>query len=189
MKTRSLLIKTIILSVLLGFLFTNIGVIASQKKRTITGTGEGLVLNYSEKIYWDEEQFNREYKKYSENKAEYLEDFIKRFSNIFLESGLKANGWSVSFKSQYSLETKKSTYLTLIQCKIDGAASGTAESPYFRTEWLLMPILERGIDLYNFKYLTDKILVYEGEAKGTPIKITFKFSKPITHCHYHIWYK
>jgi hypothetical protein len=24
------------------------------------------------------------------------------------------------------------------------------KSPYFRTEWLLMPILPKGIDLYNF---------------------------------------
>ena len=63
------------------------------------------------------------------------------------------------------------------------------ENPYFRTEWLLMPILPKGIDLYNFKYLTDKTLVYEGEVNHTPIKITFKFSKLIGHCHYHIWYK
>jgi len=181
--------KVIVLSVLLVFLFANAGVVASQKKRAITTTGEGMILNYSEEIYWSEEQFNQECEKYSENKKKYLENFIESFSNVFLERGLKANDWRVSFESRYSLKTKKSTYLTLVQCIIDGAATGTAENPYFKTEWLLMPILPRGIDLYNFKYLTDKILVYEGEVNRTPIKITFKFSKPISHCHYHIWYK
>jgi len=66
---------------------------------------------------------------------------------------------------------------------------GHPKSPYFRTEWLLIPILGRGIDLYNFKYLTDKILVYEGEIDHAPIKIIFEFSKPIGHCLYHIWYR
>jgi hypothetical protein len=176
MKSRSSLIKAIILAVLWVFLFANAGVVASQKKRAITATGEGIILNYSEEIHWSEEQFNQEYKKYSENKEKYLENF-------------KATDWRVSFESRYSLKTKKTTYLTLVQCIIDGAASGTAGSPYFRTEWLLMPILPSGIDLYNFEYLTDKILIYEGEVNRTSIKITFKFSKPISHCHYHIWYK
>ena len=189
MKSRSSLIKAIILGVLWVFLFANAGIVASQKKRAITATGEGMILNYSEEIHWSEEQFNQEYKKYSENKEKHLENFIESFSNVFLKRGLKANDWRVSFESRYNLKTKKTTYLTLVQCIIDGAATGTAENPYFKTEWLLMPILPRGIDLYNFKCLTDKILVYEGEVNRTPIKITFKFSKPISHCHYHIWYK
>jgi len=189
MKSRSSLIKAIILSALWVLLFANTGVVASQKKQVITATGEGIILNYSEEIYWSEEQFNQEYKNYSKNKEKYLVNFIESFSDMFLEAGLKTNDWRVSFESRYSLKTKKTTYLTLVQCIIDGAASGTAESPYFRTEWLLMPILPRGIDLYNFKYLTDKTLVYEDKVNHTPIKITFKFSKPISHCHYHIWYK
>ena len=189
MRTKSLLIKVVILSSLLLVLFINTGVIASQTKRIITATGEGLILNYSEEIYWNEGQFNQEYEKYSENKAKYLENSVEDFSNIFLESGLKADGWSVFFESRYSLKDKKTAYLTSIQCKINGAATGTAKNPYFRTEWLLIPILERGIDLLSFKYLTDKIIAYEGEVNHTPIKITLKFSKPISHCHYHIWYK
>lgn len=189
MKSRSSLVKAIRLSVLVVFLFANTGVIASQKKRAITLSGKKLILNYSEEIYWSEGQFNQEYEKYSENKAKYLGDFIGSFSNVFLKSALKANDWNISFESRYSLKTEETLYLTLIQCKIEGAASGTAESPYFRTEWLLMPLLGGGIDLYTFKYLTDKILVYEGEVDHTPIKITFKFSKPVSHCHYHIWYK
>jgi len=127
------------------------GAVASQKKRAISMRGKGLILNYSEEIRWSEEQFNQEYGKYSKNKAKYLKDFVENFSNTFLESGLKANGWSVSFESRYSLKTRETTYLTFAQCKIDGAGSGTTESPYFRTEWLLIPILGRGIDLYNFK--------------------------------------
>jgi hypothetical protein len=189
MKTRSLLIKGIVLSALSVFLFANAGVVASQKERAITATGEGVILNYSEEIYWSEEQFNQEYKKYSENKEKYLKNFIEIFSDMFLEAGLEATDWIIFFNSKYDLGTGKAVDSTLVRCKINGAASGTAESPYFRTEWLLMPILPRGSDLYNFKYLTDKILVYEGTVNHTSIKITFTFSKPISHCHYHIWYK
>jgi len=187
-RKRGLLIKAVILSVLLAIL-TNTGAVASQTKRIITATGEGIILNYNEEIYWSEEQFDQEYEKYSENKAKYLENFVENFSNTFLKSNLKADGWSVSFESRYSLKDKKTVYLTSIQCKIDGAATGTAKSPYFRTEWLLIPILGRGVDLLSFNYLTDKIIVYKGEINHTPIKITFKFSKPVSHCHYHIWYK
>jgi len=188
-KTRSLLIKTVIVSALSVVLFANVSTVACQKKWAITATGEGLILTYNEEIHWDKEQFDQEYQRYSENKARYLKDFIESFSGMFLGRGLKASNWSISFNSQYELETEKTVYSTLIQCQIDGAASGTAESPYFRTEWLLMPLLGREIDLYNFKYLTDKILVYEGEVNHVPTKITFGFSKPISHCHYHIWYK
>jgi hypothetical protein len=189
MKPRAPLCKTVTLSILLVSLLTSTGVIASQKKRVITMRGEGLVLNYSEEIYWSEEQFSQEYKKYSEDKTEYLETFAENFSAHFLKSGLKATNWSISFQSRYKLGTAETTYSALVQCQIDRAATGTPESPYYRTEWLLMPILGRGIDLYNFKYLTDKILVYEGEVNRTPTKITLKFSKPVSHCHYHIWYK
>jgi len=189
MKSRNSLIKGIVVSILWVFLFSNAEIVASQKKQVITLGGEELIFSYSEEIHWSEEQFNQQYEKYSENKEKYLENFVESFSNMFLEPGLTATDWIVSFESRYSLEIKKTTYLTLAQCKIDGAASGTTESPYFRTEWLLMPILPKGIDLYNFEYLTEKILVYEGKINRTLIKITFKFSKPISHCHYHIWYK
>jgi len=148
-----------------------------------------LTFNYREEIYWDEEEFNQEYKKYSENKKKYLENFIENFSANFLKSALEATDWSISFKSQYSLKTQEILYFTSVQCRINGAATGTVESPYFRTEWLLVPLLGRGIDLYNFQYSTDKMLVYEGKVDHIPVKIVFKFSKPISHCHYHIWYR
>jgi len=189
MRRRALWIKLAILGTIVMILLASSGVIASQKKRVVTVRNEGLTLIYSEEIYWSEEQFNQEYEKYSENKTKYLKDFVENFSHMFLASDLKANDWSITFKSQYTLKTKETTYLTLVQCKIDGAGSGTKESPYFRTEWLLIPILGREIDLYNFKYLTDKMLVYEGKVNHIPIKIIFEFSKPIGHCHYHIWYR
>lgn len=189
MKARSLLIKGIVISILWVFLFSNTEVGAFQKKQAITIKEEGLILNYSEQIYWSEGQFNQEYEKYSKNKAKYLKDLVENFSNMFLESNLKANNWSVSFESRYSLKTKEAIYLTFLECKIDGANSGTAENFYFRTEWLLIPLLENEIDLYNFKKIADKMLVYEGRVNRIPIKITFEFSKPISHCHYHIWPK
>ena len=69
MKIINTLIKVTTLAVLLIFLFDASGVVASQKRRIITVKGEGLFLDYSEQIYWSEEQFNQEYEKYSANKV------------------------------------------------------------------------------------------------------------------------
>lgn len=162
-----------------------------EERRVITVEAEGLSLNYSQGLYWDERQFDWEYDVYSADKAKYVKDFVEAFSKDFLKpAGLQATDWQVSFRSEYELETDKATYSTLFHCKVDGAASGPAESPYFRSEWLLRPILGTGIDLYAFKYAMDKTtLVYEGEIEHTPIAITFGFPKPISHCHYHIWYE
>ena len=189
MKIINTLIKATTLAVLLIFLFDASGVVASQKRRIITVKGEGLFLDYSEQIYWSEEQFNQEYEKYSANKVKYTKDFIKRFSDVFLKDSLKADMWSISFESQYTIKINKSVCFTLIHCRIIGAATGSVKNPYYRTEWLLVPILGNRIDLYSFRYLTDKIIIYEGKANRIPIKIIFKFPRPIDHCHYHIWYK
>ena len=162
-----------------------------REGRVITVEAEELAFNYSQELYWDEGQFAREYDAYSADKARYLEDIVEGFSEKFLESSnLQATGWRISFTSEYELEADKATYFTLIQCKVHGAASGTAESPYFRSEWLLKPLLEKGTDLYDFEYTPDKTaLVYEGESDHTPITIIFRFPKPVGHCHYHIWYE
>ncbi len=163
---------------------------AVQEKRVITVEAEGLILNYGQGLYWDEERFGREYDAYSADKAKYLKDFVEGFSKEFLKpANLEATDWKVSFRSEYELETDKAICLALIQCKIHGAASGTAESPTFRTEWLLRPILGSRPDLYDFEWPTDRMLVYEGEIDHTPITITLRFPKPINHCHYHVWYK
>ena len=188
MRLRSPLIIATILSVLIVPLFVNLG-IAVEKRRAFSLRGKGLVFHFSEEIYWSEEKYNHEYKRYSQNKKKYLEDFIGSFSSNYLSSDLEATDWSISFNCQYSLENKETLYYMLVQCKINGAASGTAESPYFRTEWLLIPLLGNRIDLYGFTYLTDEMLVYEGEVNHISTKITFTFPRPISHCHYHIWYR
>jgi len=164
---------------------------AIQEGRVITVGAEELSLNYSQELYRDEGQFAQEYDAYSADKARYLGDIVEGFLEEFLKpSNLQATGWRVSFTSEYELEADKATYLTLVQCQIHGAASGTTERPYFRSEWLLKPLLERGVDLYDFEYTPDgTTLVYEGESDRTPITIILRFPKPVGHCHYHIWYE
>jgi len=165
--------------------------VPTQEGRVITVEADALTLNYSQELYWDEEQFAREYDAYSADKARYLEDIMESFSEKFLKpANLQATGWRVSFRSEYELETDRAAYLTLIQCEIRGAASGTAEGPYFRSEWLLKPLLGKSTDLYDFEYTPDKTtLVYEGESDHTPITIILRFPKPVDHCLYHIWYE
>jgi hypothetical protein len=163
---------------------------AIKERRIITVEAAGLIINYSQGLYWGKERFDQEYDAYSVDKARYLEDFVEGFSKKFLKpTNLDATDWKVSFRSEYELGADKATYLALIQCKIHGAASGTAESPTLRTEWLLKPIFGSKPDLYDFEQPTDRTLVYEGEIDHIPITITFGFSKPINHCHYHVWYE
>lgn len=163
---------------------------AIKERRGITVEAEGLALNYSQEFYWDEERFDREYDAYSVDKARYFEDFARGFSKDFLEpANLEATGWKVSFVSEYELETDKAAYLALFQCKIQEAASGTAENPTFRFEWLLRPIFGSRPDLYDFEQAAEGVLAYEGEIDHTPMTITLRFTKPIKHCHYHVWYE
>jgi len=162
-----------------------------QEGLAITVEAEELNLNYSQALYWDEGQFAREYDAYSADKARYLEDTVRGFSEEFLKAAdLQASAWRVSFGSEYELEADKATYFVVIQCKIRGAASGTAASPYFRSEWLLKPLLWKRIDLYDFENTQDgTTLVWEGEGDHSPITITLRFPRPVDHCHYHIWYE
>jgi hypothetical protein len=163
----------------------------THKGRVITLDAEDLSLNYSQELYWDEEGFAREYEAYAADKASYLEGFVDRLSEKFLESSaLEATNWGVSLTSSYERETDEARYLTLIRCQINGAATGTAEKPYFRTEWLLKPLVEKGVDLYDFEYTPDKTgLVYKEETGDIPITIVLRFPEPVDHCHYHIWYE
>ena len=189
MKTKSLELRLIIGIILSVVLLSSLTVMASPLKKAITVTGEGLILNYTEEKYFTEEQFNYEYKKYCKNKSQYLADFVENFSSIFLTSSLQAHDWLISFESRYSLSTRETKCVILIRCKVEGAGTGQIDKPYFRTEWLLIPLLGRSIDLYQFNYQKDKIIAYHGKVKGIPMSITFKFSKSIDHCHYHIWYR
>jgi hypothetical protein len=167
-----------------------ISLAAVQEKRVITVEAEGLELNYSQALHWDEKRFDREYYAYSTDKPKYLRDFSEAFSKEFLNPvNLEATDWKVSFTSEYELETDKAKYIALFQCKIHGAASGTAESPTFRTEWLLRPIFGNRLDLYNFECPTESMIVYAGKIDRIPITLTLRFPEPIHHCHYHIWYE
>jgi hypothetical protein len=189
MKTKGFRLKVIIYIILLLVLLSSLTVMASPLKKAITVTGEGLILNYTEENYFTEEQFNYEYKKYCKNKSQYLADFVENFSSTFLTSSLQAYDWFISFESRYSMRTRETKCLILIKCKVEGAGTGQIDKPYFRTEWLLIPLLGKSIDLYQFNYQKDEIVAYHGKVKGIPITITFKFLKPINHCHYHIWYR
>ena len=54
-------------------------------------------------------------------------------------------------------------------------------------EWLLQEKLNAPFDLFAFtKYPTK--LVYSGELKGVPIRITLEFPAVIGHCHYHVFW-
>jgi len=189
MKMIILSIRLAALGALLMVLSLNSNAFASQKEHIITMTIEKLNFNYSKELYWDKEQFNQEYEKYCKNEAEYLKNLVESFSTKFLKSNLKATDWDISFKSEYELKTGELTYSSLIHCKIEGAATGTPESPYFRTEWLLIPILGNKIDLLDFDHPTNKMLIYKGEINHIPTTIIIKSPKPISHCHYHIWYR
>jgi len=71
---------------------------AVQEKRVITVEAEGLILNYSQGLHWDEKRFDREYDVYSADKAKYLQDFVGGFSKEFLNpANLEATDWKVSF--------------------------------------------------------------------------------------------
>jgi len=54
-------------------------------------------------------------------------------------------------------------------------------------EWLLQEKLNAPFDLFAFtKYPTK--LVYSGDLKGVPIRITLEFPAVIGHCHYHVFW-
>lgn len=184
MKSRTLG-KAVLVGIALVVL--TFGVAEAEIQRIITVKAEEGALNYSEALYWTEEQFDQEYKEFSVNKANYLGNFQSRFTADHIAPySLKATGWAVSFISEYELKTNKVRQFSLYQCKVQGAWSGS----WFRFEWLLRPIFGGAPDLYGFKYTPDKTgLVYKGEVDHVPTTITLIFPKPISHCHYHVWYR
>lgn len=108
----------------------------SLERRAITVEAEGELLNYSEELFWDEEQFTWEYEEFSADRAGYLKDFIASFTADHMEPyGLEATGWTVFFISGYELEGGKVSYSARFQCKVQGAWSGS----WFGFEWLLRP--------------------------------------------------
>jgi len=64
---RALPVKIAMLSALLIVLFISANVVASQKEHIITMRIEKLTFNYTEELYWNEKQFNQEYKRFCKN--------------------------------------------------------------------------------------------------------------------------
>lgn len=185
------LVKTVLVGVALAVLVFAAAGAALQ--RVITVEAEEGILNYSEDLYWDEGRFDQEYREFSADKAKYLDDLAESLSKEWEEAAyyrVEATDWAISFRSEYELASGKATYLALILCNVEGPASGTVEDPYYAFEWLLKPIFGARPDLYAFEYSPDgTTLIYEGEIEHTPITITLIFPEPISHCHYHVWYR
>jgi hypothetical protein len=189
MKARTL-VKTVLVGVALAVLvFAAAG---AGLQRAITVEAEGEVLSYSDDLYWDEGQFDQEYREFSAGKAKYMNDLVQSLSKEWREGAyyeVETKNWAISFRSEYELEGE-ATYLARILCDVQGPEIGTTGSPYYAFEWLLKPIFGAGPDLYAFEYSPDgKSLIYEGEIEYSPITITLIFPKPISHCHYHVWYR
>jgi hypothetical protein len=195
MRKHGLSTRAATVSFVLLLLFVSVGCLhiqltslagASQEKLVITVEAEEEILNYSEVLFWDEGQFAQEYGNFSADKAGYLEDFLEGFTaDHLVPYGLEATDWAVSFISKYEQETDEISYSALFQCRVHGAWSGS----WFSFEWLLKPISGGRPDLMDFAQPTDRSLVYEGEIDDIPITITLIFPRPISHCHYHVWYR
>lgn len=195
MRRRSLSIRATVVGSMLLLLLITVGCFhpqltslagASKERQVIIVEAEELILNYTEELFWAKEQFDQEYGEFSADKAKYLEDFVESFTaEHIVPYGLEATGWIVSLISEYELETSEATYSALFRCKVHGAWSGS----WFSFEWLLRPIFGGRPDLMDFEQPTDGTLVYEGEIDHVPITITLIFSRPISHCHYHVWYR
>jgi len=154
----------------------------------VEGEENGSFLWYNQELYWDEEQFNEEYEKYSTDKAGYLKNFVESLSEGWSSHRVEATDWTISFRSKYELATDVATYSALIRCRVSGSgAVSEGAHPTFIFNWLLEPM---GFDLYALEYTPDRTaLVWEGELGHIPTTITLRFPWPIGHCHYHIWYR
>lgn len=54
-------------------------------------------------------------------------------------------------------------------------------------EWLLQEKLNAPFDLFAFTE-HPTMLVYSGDLRGEPIRITLEFPAAIGHCHYHVFW-
>lgn len=164
----------------------------AELEQVITVEAEEEVLNYSMNLYWDEGQFVQEYGKFLTDKAKYLGDLAESLSKEWEKVAyyeVETADWAISFRSEYGLEGE-TTYLARIICNVEGPEIGTTGRPYYAFEWLLKPIFGARADLYAFEYSPDgTTLIYEGEIEHTPTTISLVFPKPISHCHYHVWYR
>lgn len=161
MSKRNLSIKVSVLSFILVFLMVSVGYFdplftlakdVSPKKRLITVEAEEMTLSYKEELIWNKQQFEREYAKFTADKAKYLKDFVESFAADHIGPyGLEIDAWVVSFDSEYKLESSEATYSTLFQCVVHG----TWSESWYKFQWLLKPMFGLKPDLYDFEY-TDK---------------------------------
>jgi hypothetical protein len=189
MKRRIRIGGSIFVVALLAVMFTTGG---ATIERTIFVSANDNILNYTEQIYWDEQTYNEEYTKFCNDKAKYVEDLsIAHLQSWQTNSYYHVNAanWLIAFVSRYEAN-EGSTYLVSIGCSVEGPQIGTEDKPYYAFEWLVKPIFGTTADLYAFHHsLSGKTLIYEGERDGIATSITLVFAQPITHCHYHVWYK
>lgn len=189
MNRRMLVKGWIVVISLVAMMFTAAG---AEIERLIVVSADYSILNYTEQIYWDEEAYNEEYTKFCSDKAKYLDDSSDEHLQAWRKNSyysVDAADWSIAFVSRYQAN-EDSTYLGSIGCSVEGPQIGTEDKPYYAFEWLVKPIFGATADLYAFHYsLSGKVLIYEGEIDGIATSITLMFLQPITHCHYHVWYK
>lgn len=171
--------------------------VALKEGRSITVTvrAEGLTLNYSRELYWNEGRFDQEYEEFSQDKARYLTGSAEGLLQDWSQYGIGVTDWAISFRVEYE-ETGKSSYSSLLRCEIHDAISKSGNRYSARFGWLLRPL---GLDFIddNFEETKDG-LSWEGEINSVPTSIMVKlpprdtiyeaWGQPNGHCHAHAWW-
>lgn len=191
--SRYRLALMILVGGLLAFSLTGF---TAVKERVITVGVEEVTLCYREEVRWDEEGFTREYKAYLSDKRGYVRDLAEETAIGWGRYGVTIGDWRLSFRESYALETDKATYLTLLECVVEGAVSKRQTSYTARFQWLLTPL---GLDFINDSFVPSKTgLSWKGELNGIPTTVVIKvppqeadyapWHHPNGHCHAHVWW-
>ena len=173
------------------------GLIAfAARERVITVTVEEVTLCYREEVLWDEEGFTHEYKAYTADKRGYVTDLAAATATGWESYGVTVGEWQLSFRENYTLETDKATYSTLLECLVKGAVSKRQTNYTARFQWLLTPF---NLDFIDDSFTPSKTgLSWRGELNGIPTTIIVKaptqeadymaWHHPNGHCHAHVWW-
>jgi hypothetical protein len=146
-----------------------------ETKSIIKVEAEGVVLHYSNELFWNEDAFLR----ILEHKTEFESNLIEQFNEKLSTCG-ERDEHTVYANVEFN-GTRKSTILI---CDIQGAM---ISSDYFTFRWLLDPL---GLDFIDNNFQeSEKGLFWEGPINGVPTTITLSFPFPIAHCHAHVWRK
>jgi len=160
-----------------------------EVEQRIVVEGKGPALLYREELVCDERTFEKLLSRFLEDKEGYLESVVSNFTEIFLKlRRLKAINWTLSFNASYTPGVG-ARYVVAFSCIIHGAAMGRIERPTYAFEWLLIPLSKGRLDLYDFRYVSERELVYEGRVGRRLVSISLRFERPIAHCRYHVWYR